>query len=77
MNELQMKIVGLVEKAGTSITWESLMNGLDYREQQQALKMIRPLQKQGIIDREVKHDKASGKVVLTIKRGKTKIESST
>jgi len=76
MNDLQTKIVALTEKSKGSISWDDLMLGLEYREQQDALKFIRPLEKEGVLHRIVSHDTKAGKTSLTIKIGKAKTESA-
>ncbi len=66
MTELQEKIVAAVREAGGSIGWADLMASLEYREQQQATKIIRALEQQEVLKRVVARNAETGVVTFTV-----------
>ena len=68
MTEIQVKIVGAVEAANGSATWQQVMDALEYPEQQRALHEIRPLEAQGVIKRVVERDAETGAMSFTVEK---------
>lgn len=68
MNELQEKIVAIVDANDGSVSWPILMDGLDYPERQQAMTNVRVLDQAGILKRIVVWNPATGKNTFTVDR---------
>ena len=68
MNELQEKILSEVDKAGGSISWVNLMIPLSHREQQSAMENVRVLEAEKILNRHVRRDDSTGKMIFTVDR---------
>jgi len=79
MTPIQEKIIGAVDKANGSASWEQIMDALEYPERQRALHEIRPLEKLGILNRVVSRHPETGKTLFVINRVEdeaAKIESA-
>lgn len=68
MTVIQEKIVAAVDKANGSASWSDIMDALDYPERQRALHEIRPLEKEGILNRVVSRNPETGKTAFVINR---------
>lgn len=68
MDALQEKILSLVDASQGAIIWEDLIEGLEYREQQQAFNAVRALKQSGVVSRVVSFDPETGTSILTINR---------
>lgn len=68
MDALQEKILNTVDANNGSISWEDLVESLDYRERQQAFSAVRALKQSGVLSRNVSFDQTTGQSQLTIAR---------
>lgn len=53
MDGLQEKIVNLLDAHNGSMTWQQMIEGLEYPERQFALQHVRALEAQGVLKRNV------------------------
>ena len=68
MNELQQKIMGIVEANGNSTDYQTVVDGLDYPGKQRAFENLRAMQTDGLIERSVAIDPVTKRGVVTISK---------
>jgi len=66
LNDLEEKILSILDANGGETDWVTLMAGLDYREQQETPVLLRDMKKRGIAQKQ--NRKVDGKLVLHVFR---------